>query len=220
MIRATLLTCLLSVGVVAAQERPAGILDLTMETIAVADLRSGGGVGISEQDPHAVEVSFSMDKSRYRTDEEFSYEIKVRNISGKDLEVPWRTDGPTVVMDPPKRPSGFLYASVGLENHGTHHRSVVALGLYGSNEAPSSKKTLRPGDFVLIRGVGSWDTYLMYDKWLAYGPVDDSQRERTVNVNAYWRYKEGFDDISYRAYADSEKIQIELVMHSDEESNK
>lgn len=55
MIRATLLTCLLSVGVVAAQERPAGILDLTMETIAVADLRSWGGVGISEQTPHAVE---------------------------------------------------------------------------------------------------------------------------------------------------------------------
>ena len=198
------------------------ILDLTVGDKIVSDTKMnwGGGGGSSSSRP-IVSVTLNLDKDRYVLGEEFIYEISLKNISEKEIQIPWDTDGDKINYGTESYsyedlPVGFMkvlssirYSDpfVKVDDTTTVHLMPGTIALYGSDAFASSIKALKPEESVMIRAAGRWSddriNKVIFDK-----TTDGSNV--TLEIYANWIFSYGIDFRAYEQMYNSPTIQIEL----------
>ena len=198
------------------------ILDLTVGDKIVSDTKMywGGGGGSSSSRP-IVSVTLNLDKDRYVLGEEFIYEVSLKNVSGKEIRIPWDTDGDKINYGKESYsyedlPEGFMKAGAMirypgdiLEIDGTTTMSTPPgfVNLYGSNAFASSIKILKPDESILIRAAGRWSNdrinKVIFDK------TSDGSNA-ILEIYASWIFSYGIDFVLYETMYNSPTIQIEL----------
>lgn len=207
------------------QNQYVDILDFIAGNIVVSDAKKnwGGGGGSSASQP-IVSVALKMDKERYVLGEEIIYEISVKNISGKEIQIPWDTDGDKInngdiSYSYEDLPAGFMSASAGVwlrNDDNSKNDSILKInGLYGSNAFASSIKVLKPEESVMIRAA------YLFDR----GDLNSSAFDRTndnlsiiLEIYAKWMFSYGIDVMAFNQMTDSTSIQIEFEIPPDEET--
>lgn len=152
-------------GALAQPERTSSeLLDLTGRPPLPAKLSGWGSVSdvggeggtIQKREPLRVRLAAGPSTNRLGAD--FVYDVTLENITEAPVRIPWEPDWRKVETgfehDPPP---GYLCARVTLWAASELGEQLVAeASLYGSNAAPGSLMTLRPGESVRIRAPGTW----------------------------------------------------------------
>ena len=144
----------------------------------------------------------------------------IKNISGDEIQIPWDTNGDkinyyNVSLSSEDLAPGFMYASVYLRPQIEDYYYPVNeahVDLHASDGFPSSKKTLKPEESVMIRAAGYWDDETLKD--IMFKITTDSSTIK-LPIYAYWNFRDGRDS-KYRGVATSDTIQIELEIPQEE----
>ena len=106
-----------------------------------------------------LDLSLILPQEVYRFDDEFVFEVAIKNITGVPFPIPWEPDWTKIVPEekPARLPEGYRSATLFL-NAGPAEQEVdlVAFGLDGSEEVGGSIRVLAPGETVRIRAKGNW----------------------------------------------------------------
>jgi hypothetical protein len=225
----------------AAQDNPVKILDLTEVESVDPDRMFFPGifeVGIPSyydgpiHSLPAMSLEVNLDKASYVIGEEFTYKIRLKNISEIDIRIPLYLDGTKIIppgdkMTPRELGLVEIYASLridetdkrDMELYGNRHHSPLSrIMMYGSDKIDSSIITLNPNESIEIKYKGRWTTE---DQIFL---EEDAKDKVVLHVSADWRYNSGFyrtlNDVPYDYKTKSEPIQIELIIPSKEEKAK
>jgi len=195
-------------------------LDLTAgdKIISEAKILWGGDGGSTRP---IVSVSLKLDKKRYVLGEEYIYEISVKNISGKEIRIPWDTDGDKVnngniSYSMEDLPAGFtrVLTSIEVRNNTLMVTPVLeVVGLHGSDAFILSIKTMKPEESVMIRATGRWNIDNLIKKEFDEATVSSSI---FLELYAVWNFLNGNDFIAYKQWTPSPPIEIELEIPPNE----
>jgi len=210
---------------VEVQNQYVDILDLTTgdKIISSAHMTWGTGGGSNHSRP-MVSVTLKLDKERYVLGEEFTYEIGIKNISGKEIQIPWDTDGDKInngntSYSYEDLPAGFMKVSASLwirnDDDNRNDSLLESNRLYGSDAFTSSIKILKPEESVMIRATGRWNRDKLNDNILSR--VNDNSSV-TLEIYVFWHFSYGIDIIAYKDASYSTPIKIELEIPPDEET--
>jgi len=206
-----LLNCILICGVFTCQAGE--VLDLTNEKVTYPMINWSSGVSLSSFAIQPLQITLNFEKKDYFVDEEFIYEITLKNISGKDFRIPWSIDGVKIVTDPMEPPPDFMNLGIRLHNEmslNTNRKLTFGscITLYGSSAAEAS---LKPDETVLIRAKERWSKDILDH----YGTEEN---KIALEVHARAVFSDGLEWAkgSYNALALSEPVKIEVKIPLDE----
>lgn len=115
---------------------------------------SCGGEGRGE--PRALKTTLvSLDRFAYASDDSAEMEIRIENVGGVDISIPWSPH--LADLQPVDEKQRFRYSSLAIilelkslaDNR--HHEVIEAAKLYGAVENPATLKVLKPGERVRLR---------------------------------------------------------------------
>ena len=232
----------------AAQDSPIKILDLREAEMIYPDRVFGpslfqvgipSGLGIPIHALPALSLDVKFDKASYVIGEEFTYELRLKNISEIDIRIPLESNGPKIV------PGGDVMTSkeIGLieisailnidenieinkehPNITSEYSFLSLFGLYGSDKIESSFMTLNQGESILIKYKGRWRE--MDDESTTSGKIymkEEKEGKIVIHVNAEWRFRSGLyrtlKDVPYNYITKSESIPIEIIIPPKKDKN-
>jgi hypothetical protein len=106
-----------------------------------------------------LDLSLILPQEVYRFDDEFVFEVAIKNITGVPFPIPWEPDWTKIVPEekPDRLPEGYRSAALFLSAGPAEQKvNLVAFGLEGSEEVGGSIRVLAPGETVRIRAKGNW----------------------------------------------------------------
>jgi hypothetical protein len=136
------------------------VLDLTTPAVVVS---AGPAAGINSGHsgqmarPFPMELLLrSLDRPEYRLGEEIVYEVTLRNISGRQILLPWSVDLEPVYAagTPPLRAGLALQITDDAKGASADDPRLAVVSLGGSPGLPGSILPLEPGDTAVIRAKG------------------------------------------------------------------
>ncbi|GAB4254679.1 MAG: hypothetical protein Kow00109_30000 [Acidobacteriota bacterium] len=106
-----------------------------------------------------LELSLTLGEEVYRFDEEFMFEVAIKNVTEVPFPIPWEPDWRRIVPEerPAQLPKGYRNAGLFLTaDLAGQQVTLVSFGLDGSEEVPGSIRVLAPSETVRIRAKGNW----------------------------------------------------------------
>lgn len=177
-------------GVLSAQEQPFQVPDYVVDLVASTERTPLDAVPESDQlrfprpdktpnlphedrDKPVLAISLlTLGRSAYEVGDEFTYEVVVKNISGRSINLPTSPDAGRFRRGMP----GARLAALSLNfSDAVLGKQTVGLNfLYGSEAVSGSLVTMQPGETMLIRATGHW--YLISGIMPGIKPGMDSWR--------------------------------------------
>jgi len=210
----TMIFCLSLLLISNAQQQEDNFLDLTKVKPSnkgkLFGTGSGGGVGTNDTRFESLPLRItllSLDNRSYQLGERAIYEVRLENISGTTLVIPWSPDLDKVKPDERVYPTGYMDAFLRLviKDEVSGDESITGQGLYGSQLVPSSLKTLRPREAVTIRASGH----------LGFGNTDVTKRvliklPHTFEVRAGFSLRDRPFNSRYQPALSANSLTVEL----------
>ncbi len=101
----------------------------------------------------------TLPQAVYRFDEEFVFEVAIKNLMEVPFPIPWEPDWRRIIPEerPDELPNGHRSAALFLRARlAGQELSLVSFGLDGSEEVAGSIRVLAPAETVRIRAKANW----------------------------------------------------------------
>lgn len=225
-----------------AQDNPVKILDLTEAEMIYPNrdyipIPSRVGIPAGFEGPRyslpAMSLEIIFDKNSYIIGEEFTYEIRLKNISDTDIRIPLEPDGPRIDPDGEKMPREIglveIYSKLDIDENSEKIKAdekkfgnsmygpIASFALYGSDKIDGSLVTLNPGESIVIRNKGKrgWAEDNIFSE-------EELKDKIIIHVSAVLNFNAGFyrtlKDVPYDYKVKSESIPIEIIIPPNEEN--